>query len=200
MNSSGDVDDAEADYTSPSWIRAFDVRCIFVGGVVRSGQEKEREGVVPNTSQAHCSNTATYLLPSYTSRKYIEQYVGQIVACVIYAVQHFCMVITNRVLSGCVSGVLTCPWKHSALVAWHHILSCLLIGLGIYCNSIVLDRIGPILTLMMPSSLNLESSLVWWRPYMWMGMHGGGSEFQVDHLSNPIKTICMLVIQPFIWG
>lgn len=63
MNNSGDVDDAEADYTCPSWIRAFDVRCIFVGGVVRSGQEKPREGVIPNTSQAHCSSTATYLTP-----------------------------------------------------------------------------------------------------------------------------------------
>lgn len=63
MNNSGDVDDAEADYTCPSWIRAFDVRCIFVGGVVRSGQEKPREGVIPNTSQAHCSSTATYLPP-----------------------------------------------------------------------------------------------------------------------------------------
>lgn len=59
MINSGDVDDAEADYNCPSWIRAFDVRCIFFGGVVRSGQEQEREGVVPNTSQGHCSNTAT---------------------------------------------------------------------------------------------------------------------------------------------
>ena len=42
MNNSGDVDDAEADYTCPSWIRAFDVRCIFVGGVVRSGQDNKR--------------------------------------------------------------------------------------------------------------------------------------------------------------
>jgi len=63
MNNSGDVDDSEADYTCPSWIRAFDVRCIFVGGAVRSGQEKQREGVIPDTSQAHCSNTATNLTP-----------------------------------------------------------------------------------------------------------------------------------------
>lgn len=41
-------------------------------------------------------------------------------------------------------------------VAWHHISPRLLIGLGIYCNAIVLDRIGPALTLMMPSSLNLH--------------------------------------------
>lgn len=64
MNNSGDVDDAEADYNCPSWKRAFDVHCIFVGGVARLGQEQEREGVVPNTSQGHCSNTATYLLPT----------------------------------------------------------------------------------------------------------------------------------------
>lgn len=28
---------------------------------MRSGQEKQREGVIPNTSLARCSNTATYL-------------------------------------------------------------------------------------------------------------------------------------------
>lgn len=43
MNNSGDVDDAEADYTCPSWTRAFDVCCIFVGGDVRSGQEKKKK-------------------------------------------------------------------------------------------------------------------------------------------------------------
>lgn len=66
MNNSGDVDDTEADYTCPSWTRAFDVCCIFVGGVVRSGQEKQREGVIPNTSRIRRSNTATYPLPSPT--------------------------------------------------------------------------------------------------------------------------------------
>lgn len=63
-------------------------------------------------------------------------------------------------------------WGESAPVAWHHIPPCLLIGLGIYCNAIVLDWIGPVLTLMMPSSLNLESLLLCWRPYMGMGMYG----------------------------
>lgn len=88
MNNGGDVD-AEADYTCPSWIRAFDVRCIFVGDAVRSGQEKQREGVVPKTSQARCSNTATYLLhpPVHIFRKRAEPHVAQIVACVIYAIK-----------------------------------------------------------------------------------------------------------------
>ena len=76
MNNSGDVDDAEADYTCPSWIRAFDVRCIFVGGVVRSGQDK-RKGVIPNTSQIHCSDTTAF--PTSPGN-------WQIVAWVFYAV------------------------------------------------------------------------------------------------------------------
>lgn len=54
---------------------------------MRSGQEKQREGVIPNTSQVHCSNTAAYLLPPYTSRKYTEGCVAQIVACVNYAIK-----------------------------------------------------------------------------------------------------------------
>lgn len=33
--------------------------------------------------------------------------------------------------------------------------ACLLKGSGIYCNAIVLDGIGPVLTPMQPSSLNL---------------------------------------------
>lgn len=74
----------------------------------------------------------------------------------------------------------TSLWSQSAPVAWHHISPCLLIGLGIYCNAIVLDGIGPVLTLMMPSSLNLEPLLLCWRPYMRMGMYGGGSGFQVE--------------------
>lgn len=75
MNNSGDVDDTEADYTCPSWTRAFDVCCIFVGGVVWSGQEKQREGVIPNTSRIRCSNTATYPLPSpHTSRKLCDMW------------------------------------------------------------------------------------------------------------------------------
>lgn len=36
---------------------------------------------------------------------------------------------------------------------------CPLIGLRIYCNAIVLDRIDPVLTRMMPSSVNLEALL-----------------------------------------
>lgn len=182
MNNSGDVDDAEADYTCPSWIRAFDVRCIFVGGVVRSGQEKQREGVIPDISQAHCSNTATYLLPPHTSRKLTVRYVAPIVASVIYAIKHLCgffFVITNHQKPECSPAMWEhCSpplWSHSAPVAWHHISPCLLIGLGIYCNAIVLDGIGPVLTLMMPSSLNLESLLLCWRPYMGMGMYGGWS-------------------------
>lgn len=55
---------------------------------MRSGQEKQREGVIPNTSQVHCSNTAAYLLPPYTSRKHTERCVAQIVACVNYAIKH----------------------------------------------------------------------------------------------------------------
>lgn len=42
MTNSGDVDDAEADYTCPSWIRAFDVRCIFVEGEVAAREAKGR--------------------------------------------------------------------------------------------------------------------------------------------------------------
>lgn len=66
MNNSGDVDNAEVDYNCPSWKRAFDVHSIFVGGVVGSGQESQREGVIPNTSQVHCSNTATFLYPLHS--------------------------------------------------------------------------------------------------------------------------------------
>lgn len=66
--------------------------------------------------------------------------------------------ITTSVFSGCVGGggggivhlpvESICPGR----LASH--LPCLLIGLGIYCNAIVFDGIGPVLTLMMPSSLN----------------------------------------------
>lgn len=38
--------------------------------------------------------------------------------------------------------------------AWLFSPACLLKGSGIYCNAIVFDGIGPVLTLMMPSSLN----------------------------------------------
>ena len=73
---------------------------------MRSGQEKQREGVIPNTSQAHCSNTAAYLFtPSYTSRKYTERCVAQIVAGVRYAIKHLYIFITNmkhRGLLGCI--------------------------------------------------------------------------------------------------
>lgn len=127
MNNSGDVDDAEADYTCPSWIRAFDVRCIFVGGVVRSGQEKQREGVIPNTSQAHCSNTATYLPPTrpasllQNTRTHTHLQERDDVACVMYAIKYLCIFITTSVFPGCVGGLFTSLWSQSAPVAWHHI-------------------------------------------------------------------------------
>lgn len=38
-----DVDDADAESLRPSWTRALDVRCVFLWGVVRSEQEKQRE-------------------------------------------------------------------------------------------------------------------------------------------------------------
>ncbi len=95
--------------------------------------------------------------------------------------KHLCIFIPNmknRVLLGCVRGPLTSLWSQSAPVAWHHISPCLLIGLGIYCNAIVLDRIGPVLTMMMAFSMNLESLLHCWGPDMGMGMYGE-SGFQV---------------------
>ncbi len=181
MNNSGDVDDAEADYTCPSWIRAFDVCCIFVGGVVRSGQEKQRKRVLPDTSQAHCSNTATYFTPLLL----LQEIYWQIVACVIYAIKHLCIFIPNMKKTECSLALyedrlFTSLWSQSAPVAWHHISPCLLTGLGIYCNAIVLDRIGPVLTMMMPLSLNLESLLLCWGPYTGTGMCEGGSGFQVE--------------------
>lgn len=55
-------------------------------------------------------------------------------------------------------------------------LPCLLKGSGIYCNAIVLDGIGPVPTLMMPPSLNLESLLPCWRPYVGRKGHVEGTE------------------------
>lgn len=191
MNNSGDVDDAEADYTCPSWIRAFDVRCIFVGGVVRSGQEKQREGVIPNTSQAHCSNTATYLLPLPLHLQEIDWATCGTNCSLCYLCRktslYFYCKHEVRELLGCARGLFTSLWSQSAPLAWHRISPCLLIGLGIYCNAIVLDGIGPVLTLMMPSSLNLESLLLCWRPYMGMGMYGGGGQIP----SGRMHIICL---------
>lgn len=139
------------------------------------GQEKQREGVIPDTSRARCSNTATntfYPPTRHIFRKYTERYVAQIVACVI-SPSLYLHYQKNWLLLGCVRKLFTSQWSQSSTVAWHHISPCLLIGLGIYCNAIVLDGIGPVLTLMMLSSLNLESLLLSWRPYMGTGTYGG---------------------------
>lgn len=143
----------------------------------------------------------------YTSRKSTERCVAQIVACVIFATEHLCIFITdmrNRAPRLCERTVHLPVESVCPALAWHRISPCLLIGLGIYCNAIVLDGIGPVLTLMMPSSLNLESLLLCWRPYMGMGMYeegGLGSKWKdVHHPPDPVKTICMLVIQPLFWG
>lgn len=208
MTNSGDVDDAEADYTCPSWIRAFDVRCIFVEGVVRSRQEKQREGVIPNTSPALCSNTATSLLTTYASRKQTER-CSRGTKCSLCSWCHslslyFTFTFTTNTRKGSSFGsvreLFSSLWSQSAPVAWHHISPCLLVGTGIYCNAIVLDRIGPVLTLMMPSSLNLESLLLSWRRHVGTAMYWGEEWKDVRHPSDPIKTICMLVIQTLFLG
>lgn len=72
-------------------------------------------------------------------------------------------------------GLFTSLWSQSAAVAWHCISPRLLKGLRIYCNAIVLDRIGPVMTLMMASSSNLDSSLLHWRPHVGMVTYGRGS-------------------------
>lgn len=79
MTNSGDVD---ADYTCPSRIRAFDVRCIFVGGVVRLGQEKQRgrSDTQRIPGPVVRSNTATYLPPPQK-----QTCATQFVACVCCA-------------------------------------------------------------------------------------------------------------------
>lgn len=144
MNNSADVDNAEADYNCPSWIRAFDVRCIFVGGVVRSGQEQEREKVVPNTSQAHCSNTATYLLPPphplYNWGNRLSDVWHKLYPVLFKQQRHLCIFSVHP---GCVSTLCTSLWSQSTLVAWHHNSPCLLMGLGIYCNAIVVRQDWP---------------------------------------------------------
>lgn len=109
-DNSGDVGDAESDYTCPSWIRAFDV--CFVGGVVRSGQEKQRERVIPTTSWAHCSDTATCLhtldLPTLPTpppthiqtHTYRHTHLKEIdnLPCVIYAINRLRVFISNRLV------------------------------------------------------------------------------------------------------
>lgn len=67
----------------------------------------------------------------------------------------------ERSLLPCVRGLLTSLWSPSAPVAWHQPSPSLLTGLGIFCNTIVLDRIGHVLTLMRSSLLNLDSWLLW---------------------------------------
>lgn len=58
----------------------------------------------------------------------------------------------------------------------------------------MLDGIGPVLTLMMPSSLNLESLLLCWRPYIGMGVYG-----DAHHPSDHLKIISMVGVQsPFL--
>lgn len=129
---------------------------------------------------------------------------AQIVACVRYAIKRLCIFITNmkhRLLLGCVRALFNSPWSQSAPVAWHHISPGLLIGLGIYCNAIVLDGIGLELPPMMSSSLNLEALLLCWRPYMGM-VHVWGRKWipKWKDMSDPVKIINMLVIQPLILG
>lgn len=171
MDNSGDVNDTEADYTCPSWTRAFDVCCIFVGGVVWSGQEKQREGVIPNTSRIRRSNTATYPLPSPTPP-------GNCAIC--GANRSLCFSCHKALLRLCCKHQnqqrpafqASCTPPRGATLswfAWHRISPCLLTGLGIYCNAIVLGRIGPVLTPMMPSSLNLQTLFS-----LLEAMHGDG--------------------------
>lgn len=115
--------------------------------------------MLPDTPQARCSNTATYLLhpthpPPTTTRTMCGTNRSLCLRC-------------HKMLLGCIRGPFTSLQSWFASDAWHYMAPCLLQGLGIYCNAIVLDGIGPVLTLMMPSSLNLESLLLSWRPYIW---------------------------------
>lgn len=72
-------------------------------------------------------------------------------------------------------GLFPSLWSQSAAVAWHFVSPRPPKGLGIYCNAIVLDRIGPVMTLMMSSSSNLDPSLLRWRPHVGMVTYGRGS-------------------------
>lgn len=45
----------------------------------------------------------------------------------------------------------------------------------------MLDGIGPVPALMMPPSLNLESLLPWWRPYVGRKGHVDGTEWKDVH-------------------
>ena len=86
------------------------------------------------------------------------------------------------------------------MAAWHPISPCLLTGLGIYCNAIVLVGIGPVLSLMMPS-IEIEVIIA-----QLEARHGDGQAWSMEEgeelkvrehtssiSSDTVKTICMLV-------
>lgn len=168
---------------------------------MRSEQEKQKEGVIPNTSQAHCSNTAIYLYPNplpHTppGNRLSDTWRKPIVACATSAIKHslyFYYKHQKQRAPWLCETTAHLPVESLCPLAWHYISPCLLIGLGIYCNAIVLDGIGLVLTLMMPSSLNLESLLLCGRPccvWGWACMEEGvdsKGRTHTIHLSDPVK-------------